>query len=239
MNKEGVLQKLHAALDDLLDQSRLAVAPIQADEVVAPTVVIDFAVEPEMDEVAEAPIESPVALSDEQSLEIGEARIARASGGQTAAGRQGEYRVADLSALASLIEAEQFHVPEYTPVLRQIIEEVLRQEAPILDALLVERVACAHGFQRSGRLIRDRVLELADQHHHVQQADFKEVFIWHAEGDVMTWSTYRVPVSANNARSIEEIAAEELRASLMQLTPHSRSRGCSASNGLQVLRVSE
>jgi hypothetical protein len=147
---------------------------------------------------------------DEQSLEV-EARIARAYGRQTAVGRQGEYRVADLSALASLIEAEQFHVPEYTPVLRQIIEEVIRQEAPILDALLVQRVARAHGFQRSGRLIRDRVLELADQHHHVQQAGFEEVFIWHAEGDVMAWSTYRVPVSANDARSIEEIAAEELR----------------------------
>lgn len=211
VNKEGALQKLHAALNDLLDQSRLAVAPIQADDVVAPTVVIDFAVEPEMDEVVEVSIESPVALSNEQSLEVGEARIARVCSAQAAAGRQDEYRVADLSALASLIEAERFHVPEYTPVLQQIIEEVLRQEAPILDTLLVQRVARAHGFQRSGRLIRDRVLELADQHYHVQQAGFGEVFIWQAYGDVMAWSTYRVPVSANDARSIEEIAAEELR----------------------------
>lgn len=211
VNKEGALQKLHAALNDLLDQSRLAVAPIQADDVVAPTVVIDFAVEPEMDEVVEVSTESPVALSNEQSLEVGEARIARDCSAQAAAGRQGEYRVADLSALASLIEAERFHVPEYTPVLQQIIEEVLRQEAPILDTLLVQRVARAHGFQRSGRLIRDRVLELADQHYHVQQAGFGEVFIWQAYGDVMAWSTYRVPVSANDARSIEEIAAEELR----------------------------
>ncbi|WP_163001729.1 DUF3320 domain-containing protein [Pseudomonas viridiflava] len=75
--------------------------------------------------------------------------------------------MADFSALASLIEVQQFHVPEYTPILRQIIEEVLRQEAPILNALLVQRVARAHGFQRSGRLIRGRVLEQADQHHHV------------------------------------------------------------------------
>jgi hypothetical protein len=178
----------------------------------APTVVIDFAVESEIDEAMEALIESPVPLnSEEPSLELAETRIARSYGDQTTVGRQGEYRVADLSSLAPLIQAEQFHVPEYTPVLLQIIEEILRQEAPILDALLVQRVARAHGFQRSGRLIRDRVLELADQHHHVQQAGFEEVFVWHAEGDVMEWSTYRVPVSANDARSIEEIAAEEVR----------------------------
>ena len=81
----------------------------------------------------------------------------------------------------------------------------------MLDALLVQRIARAHGFQRSGRLIRDRVLELADQHHHVQQAAGDEAFVWHTKSDVLGWSTYRVPVSANDARSIEEICAEELR----------------------------
>ncbi len=81
----------------------------------------------------------------------------------------------------------------------------------MLDALLVQRVARAHGFQRAGRLIRDRVLELADQHHHVQQSGDDGAFVWHAEDDISGWSTYRIPVSANDARSIEEICAEELR----------------------------
>lgn len=124
--------------------------------------------------------------------------------GVTAMGMGGASIANPVDATAAVNNpAEQFHVPEYTPVLRQ--------EAPILDALLVQRVARAYGFQRSGRLIRDRVLKLADQRHHVQQAGFEEVFVWHAEGDVLEWSTYRVPVSAIDARSIEEIAAEELR----------------------------
>jgi hypothetical protein len=110
-----------------------------------------------------------------------------------------------------VIDAEQFHLPAYTPVLRQVIERVLHHEAPIRDTLLVQRIARAHGFQRSGRLIRDRVLELAELHHHVQDAGADEVFIWHAEGDVTGWATYRVPASANDARAIEDVAAEELR----------------------------
>jgi hypothetical protein len=50
---------------------------------------------------------------------------------------------------------------------------------------VVLHVARAYGFQRFDR----QVLELTDQHHHVQQAGFEKVFVWHAEGDVMEWST--------------------------------------------------
>lgn len=210
VDKEGALQSLHLALNELLTQSRAeAVASQPPEQPPAVPLVIDFATDAG---VAEELIEAPIAPLTESTAQVAEVRIARARADRAVtAGQQGEYRVADLSAFAPMIQAEQFHLPGYTPVLRQIIEQVLRQEAPILDALLVQRIARAHGFQRSGRLIRDRVLELADQHHHVQQAGSEEVFVWHAEGDVAQWSTYRVPASANDARSIEEIAAEELR----------------------------
>ncbi|NNA05923.1 DUF3320 domain-containing protein [Pseudomonas lundensis] len=219
VNKEGALQKLHAALNDLLDRSRNEFSAGQvADEPSVAPFVIDFTTDIVVNNLLP---EATVASESELPAEIGEVRIARAHSVQSISlGQKREYRVADLSPLSLMIQADQFHMPEYTPVLRQIVEEVLRQEAPILDALLVQRVARAHGFLRSGRLIRDRVLELAEQHHYVQKAGFEEVFIWHAEGDVMEWSTYRVPASANDARSIEEIAAEELRiaASLIDAT---------------------
>lgn len=210
VDKEGALQKLHIALNDILAQSRLeAVGSQVTEEPPAVPIVIDFSTDPGISD--ELPDMSITAVG-EFPAEIADVRIARAHSDQPISlGQRGEYRVADLSSLAPMIQAEQFHLPAYNSVLRQIIEEVLRQEAPILDALLVQRIARAHGFQRSGRLIRDRVLELAEQHHHVQQTGSEEVFVWHAEGDVMEWSTYRVPASANDARSIEEIAAEELR----------------------------
>ncbi|HEX8592593.1 MAG TPA: DUF3320 domain-containing protein [Pseudomonas sp.] len=210
VDKEGALRKLHAALNDLLEQSRRDVAPSQvAEEPSVAPLVIDFTSDIVVDDVLP---EALMAHESELPAQSGEVSIARSRSVQSSAlGQKGVYRAADLSSLASMIQADQFHLPGYTPVLRQIVEEVLRQEAPIQDALLVQRIARAHGFQRSGRLIRDRVLELAEQHHYVQKAGFEEVFIWHLEGDVMEWSTYRVPASANDARSIEEIAAEELR----------------------------
>jgi very-short-patch-repair endonuclease len=210
VDKEGALQRLHAALNNLLAHSRIAPEPGPiSEQLEAAPPVIDFL---RGIEVGDTLPEAQLPLIADIVPEAPEIRISRSDNERpTPAAQRGEYRVANLSSFATMIEAEQFHLPAYTPVLRQIIEEVLRQEAPMLDALLVQRIARAHGFQRSGRLIRDRVLELAEQHHHVQQAGFGEVFVWHAEDDVLGWSTYRIPVSANDARSIEEIAAEELR----------------------------
>lgn len=209
VDKEGALQKLQLALDDLLAESRMEASNQKTEQPSVAPVVIDF---PTDSSIGEELVEATISSVSKLQVEAASVRIASAHTDlPVSQGQRGEYRVADLSSLTGLIQAEQFHLPAYTPVLRQIIDEVLRQEAPILDTLLVQRIARAHGFQRSGRLIRDRVLELAEQHHHVQQAGFEEVFIWHAEGDVMQWSTYRVPASANDARSIEEIAAEELR----------------------------
>jgi very-short-patch-repair endonuclease len=206
VDKEGALQRLDAALNDLLQQSRTRVAG-EAEPVV-PVAPVIFVPPTELPVVAlieaTVPAESATALP--------EPRIAGAySAMRVVEPQRGEYRIADLASLDSVIDAEQFHLPAYTAVLRQVIERVLHQEAPIRDTLLVQRIARAHGFQRSGRLIRDRVLELAELHHHVQDAGTDEVFIWSAEGDVTGWATYRVPASANDARAIEDVAAEELR----------------------------
>lgn len=209
MDKEGALQRLNAALNDLLAQSRAETEDHRITEPpTAEPVVIDFSNGPRISGESSEELAAPIS---ELSAETGEIRIARSHDlPPEAGGQKGIYRIADLSALAPLIQADQFHLPGYTPVLRQLIEEVLRQEAPILDAVLVQRIARAHGFQRSGRLIRDRVLELAEQHHYVQQAGFEEVFVWHSEGDVAGWTTYRIPASSEDTRAIEEVAAEEL-----------------------------
>jgi very-short-patch-repair endonuclease len=207
VDKEGALQRLDAALNGLLQQSRLRVAETVADPATTPAPIM-FTPPPELTVSA---LTDQVA-SVEGDVDLPEQRIARAySTAPAIAPQRGEYRIADLASLDSMIDAQQFHMPAYTPVLCQMIEQVLRQEAPIRDTVLVQRIARAHGFQRSGRLIRDRVLELAELHHHVQDAGPDEVFIWHAEGDMAGWATYRVPVSANDTRSIEDVAAEELR----------------------------
>ena len=61
VDKQGALQKLHVALNDLLDQSRRDIAAERADEAVVAPLLVNFAALPEPeaaadDEVNETPI---------------------------------------------------------------------------------------------------------------------------------------------------------------------------------------
>jgi hypothetical protein len=103
--------------------------------------------------------------------------------------------------------------------LELVIRRVLEQEAPILDMVLVERVARAHGFKRSGRLIRERVLDLAKRHYHFQKDEDSEdgAFVWLTEDDVRRWNTFRVPQGDEDVRFIEEIPPEEIIAAAQSI----------------------
>ncbi len=91
----------------------------------------------------------------------------------------------------------------------------MRAEAPIRDDLLVERIARAHGFKRSGRLIRERVLSLAAAAFPVvQEEPGGATFVWADPEARHGWNSARSPGTAADVRGIEDIAFEELRASL-------------------------
>lgn len=208
VDKAGALERLHEALEALLARSRAEVLPVEP-ALPAASPALTFTKDVTQDDNTLLEVETVEMAPATAGIEEPEPRVARAV--TVVKPVRGEYRVADLTAIGERINADLFHTPEYTSVLMEVIHHVLQQEAPILDSLLVQRIARAHGFQRSGRLIRDRVLELAERNHHLQKAGPDEQFVWHSQEDVATWSSYRVPVSANDARSVEEIAAEELR----------------------------
>lgn len=122
------------------------------------------------------------------------------------------YRKVDLSDLAPSLKPDSFQDAAYDSTLEVVIRRVLEQEAPILDKALVDRVARAHGFKRSGRLIRERVLELAERHFYFQ-SDPEENhgdFVWLSADDSQRWNCYRVPESEEDVRFAEEICCEEL-----------------------------
>lgn len=93
-----------------------------------------------------------------------------------------------------------------------LIAHVLQTEAPILDGLLVQRIARSHGFQRSGNRITDRVLEIAERNHYPKPDPGGDTFLWLSRDDPSAWDQYRTPSSEQDLRRIEEIAAEEIRA---------------------------
>lgn len=124
------------------------------------------------------------------------------------------YEIADFAPFAAEISAGRFHDPDYEATLIRLIGHVLEKEAPILDELLVTRIARAHGFQRSGRLIQERIIGLASKHHHVRRDPIGGTFVWLDSYAPEKWSSPRTPASEEAMRRIEEISFEELRSAV-------------------------
>jgi hypothetical protein len=72
---------------------------------------------------------------------------------------QTAYAVADLAAVGRP-NRELFYDGAYSATLRAMIVHVINAEGPIFEDVLVDRIARAHGMQRSGSQIRRRVVAL-------------------------------------------------------------------------------
>ncbi|EJN28098.1 hypothetical protein PMI35_03146 [Pseudomonas sp. GM78] len=209
IDKSGALDRLHAALESLLSESRAVPALAQPQDLPVPHLLLV------QTPSAEATVEQTEAIAspskqDRLVDEKAEIRIAGAFAAPAKPAMKGEYRATDFTNVSDRIQADAFYAQEYDAVLSDLIAHVLVQEAPILDSLLVQRIARAHGFQRSGRLIRERVLDLTEKNHHLRSDPVEGLFVWHSESDVVGWNSYRIAGASNDARSVEEIAAEEL-----------------------------
>lgn len=195
--------------------------------------------------LAPAPSTTGVApVDDGQEAEVGEPDVTVMADCQ----RPGEpdshrsaYRVANLSGLMPPLRPEAFQDASYDDVLEHCIKEVLCQEAPILDKVLVDRVARAHGFQRSGRLIRERVLELAKRHFYFQTDSGPENgdFVWLSSEDPARWNTWRTASSEGDSqRSMDEIPGEEIAAAVRDLAPDGKGSAVDIARGFGVRRLS-
>jgi very-short-patch-repair endonuclease len=125
------------------------------------------------------------------------------------------YEVTDFTSFAADIAASRFYDPDYEPTLKGLIGHIVENEGPILDSMLVNRIARAHGLQRSGRVINERVFEITKRHFHIKTDPVGGSFVWLDKDKPDTWAKYRTPASEENARKIEEIAFEELRSAVL------------------------
>lgn len=124
------------------------------------------------------------------------------------------YEVTDLTSFLPKISPLRFYDLDYDPILMELIEHIVEKEGPILDGLLVNRIARAHGFQRSGSVIHERVLEIAKRYFHIKPDQVSGSFVWRDAGLPDCWAKFRIPTSEESTRKIEEIAFEELKAAL-------------------------
>ncbi len=220
IDRLGALERLHEQISTLLQASRALTAASESktgealSEASASSSLeqsISGAPVAELMEVtlgaapnhSGAPINSP----EEKT-----ARFAGFPGSAKEPAPHSPYCVASYAELESGLDPDSFHEPSYEVRLATLIHCILRQEAPILDALLVQRVARAHGFQRAGRLIRERVLAIAERNHFIEPDPLQGSFVWANPEDLRGWDTYRIPMVAEEQRSIEEISLHELRA---------------------------
>jgi hypothetical protein len=124
----------------------------------------------------------------------------------------GCYRVASFDSFLHLIDASRFYDPDYDSNLSAMIAHVLRQEAPIIETQLVQRIARAHGFRRAGPIIRDRIMSLARQRHYLASQHGAEPFAWLNASSAAAGIRARFPAGEDDIRQIEDICLAELGA---------------------------
>lgn len=115
------------------------------------------------------------------------------------------------------LDRNKFEEIEYTPTLLALIERILTLEAPIRDEVLIERVSRLHGFQRSGDRIRERVLKLAKKKHLLRKDPHGGRFFWRNDAHASAGAIARRAATEEDLRRIEDIASEELRATLVHV----------------------
>ena len=123
----------------------------------------------------------------------------------------GAYSLTRLAGRTGLDPA-LFYDPAYTPVLERLVALVVATEAPLRPEALVNRVARAHGFQQSGRLIRERLTGVIAKQYAVLPDPDGVSFVWPNAEAAMSWDRYRLPAGEDDVRWIDEIPMAELRA---------------------------
>jgi very-short-patch-repair endonuclease len=222
VNSGGALDRLDLSITAELDAWRARTANAQHDSKVVPAGSQPKSTEPEAGDLIVDQISNVTAPSDigatpgDDALSGADAlrHIARQANSLDKSSTQRIYRKVDLTPFRSVLRPADFQEPTYDTTLDKLVHAVLEAEAPILDKALVDRIARAHGFRRSGRLIRDRILVLAKRRYHFQVDSAPEhgAFVWMSADDPGRWDVFRVPEREEDIRFIEEIPIEELAA---------------------------
>ena len=123
----------------------------------------------------------------------------------------------DPAAVVAGVDADAFFDSAYDCVLEQMIAHVIQVEGPILDSVLARKIARAHGWQRTGTRIQDRVLALAAMAITTIEADLG-TFYWAKERSPDMPVRFRRAAEAS-ARKVDEICMAELAQLAAQIKP--------------------
>ena len=227
VNPGGTLERVHAALTELLekDRERQAAEAEATPEEAVPTPNEDEAT-PSLQPISDADAAISRAAAGKQLAndahevagEPAEATYARSAStpstpvlgvSDTQKGRRFRASQPADAVPPGAISADLFHETSYDTVLQPMVEWVVQHEGPVLDAVLARRIARAHGFQRTGSRIQERVEQIARRlFKTTEEAD--GTFYWPREVEPCREITFRWPTNDDSTRAVEEICEAEL-----------------------------
>ena len=108
------------------------------------------------------------------------------------------------------IDANLFTEPQYEQRVRKTINQVLEQEAPIREGLLIRRVSQAFGFSRAGSRIQTYLISLLDTMGLPVTDQNGERFYWTKAHNPDRYALYRVAGTGDNKRDIRDIPCQEI-----------------------------
>ena len=114
----------------------------------------------------------------------------------------------DPASVVEAVNADTFFDSAYDPVLRTMIAHVIEVEGPVLDTALSRRIARAHGWQRTGSRIQERVEALAATAIRTIEEDVG-TFYWAATRGPDVPLGFRKAVD-EAARAVDEVCMAEL-----------------------------
>lgn len=122
-----------------------------------------------------------------------------------------DYIEADpLDAIDTEPDPEAFFSGAYNDTLDQMLEHVVRIEGPVLDSVLARRIARAHGWQRTGVKIMERVTSRAAALCPSSYEAGIGTFFWSPDGLVGEVAAFR-RAGRGVTREMEEVCSAELK----------------------------
>ncbi|SDF79343.1 Part of AAA domain-containing protein [Massilia sp. PDC64] len=202
IDRAGTLEKVHRELEQLLEVSRQLrskakareAAEVEALEAISKRRVEVTITNEHVYSAESASEESPVSRPENTS--------------DTTVDTHGQFELG-LTHAESTVNPDAFFYCSYDDQLRQMVQQIVKVDGPIRDTILARRIARAHGWQRTGTRIQERVSSIA-------RACLKST---EEDVGVFFWANDRgpeLPLQFNGnciaERSVEEICMAELSA---------------------------
>jgi len=226
VDSKGTAEKVHAKLNALLETDRerrfLMAERLDADIKAESAIEQAMAIGSGDNSSEQQPSSSP--SSHQRSTTTGEAghvpesayanEFALRSSGTLSDGSV--YVEADPLAVVPNPNADTFFDLAYDASLRAMISHVVSVEGPILDMVLARRISKAHGWQRAGRRIQEKVEAIARSAFKTTDEEGVGTFYWPSSIQPGQCVDFRA-TGAEVLRSVDEVCIEELF-SLVDLT---------------------